>query len=116
MPVLKIPQPITPAEIAQALGLKPGDILTELRGGKTLKQVIEEHGSTVDKVVDALAAKQKTRLDVAVKNERITQAQADEILAKFKDGVRRAIENQKPVAGVPRKAQPTPQPSATATA
>lgn len=99
--------------IAQNLGLQPRDVKSELQAGKTLKQVIEEHGSTVDKVVDAVSAKLKTALDQAVANEKITQAQADKILARFKAHVTKAIENQHPNAkGMAHKPMPPRAPAA----
>ncbi|MDI3339471.1 MAG: hypothetical protein QJR03_02945 [Sphaerobacter sp.] len=41
-----------------------------------LTDIIAAHGSTVEQVVDALVADAKTRLDQAVADGRLTQAQA----------------------------------------
>jgi hypothetical protein len=65
---------------AKALGMSESDLLTQLRSGKSLAAVAKDKGVDVQKVVDALVAEAKQRLAEAVKNGRLTQAQADQRL------------------------------------
>ena len=65
---------------AKALGMTQGDLLTQLRSGKSLAAVAKEKGVDVQKVVDALVAEAKQRIADAVTNGRLTQAQADQRL------------------------------------
>ena len=68
---------------ATYLGMSVADLQTALRGGKTLAQVAADKGKTVDGLVSALTADAKTRLDKAVANNDITQAQENAILSKL---------------------------------
>ena len=65
---------------AKALGMSESDLLTQLRSGKSLAAVAKDKGVAVQKVVDALVAEAKQRLADAVKNGRLTPAQADQRL------------------------------------
>jgi hypothetical protein len=65
---------------AKALGMSKSDLLTQLRSGKSLAAVAKAKGVDVQKVVDALVAEAEQRLAEAVKNGRLTQAQADQRL------------------------------------
>ena len=65
---------------AKALGMSEGDLLTQLRSGKSLAAVAKAKGVDVQKVVDALVAEAKQRLADGVKSGRLTQAQADQRL------------------------------------
>ena len=65
---------------AKALGMTETDLLTQLRSGKSLAAVAKDKGVDVQKVVDALVAEAKQRIADAVKNGRLTQAQADQRL------------------------------------
>jgi hypothetical protein len=66
------------AAAAKALGMSETDLATALRSGKSLAAVAKEKGVDVQKVVDALVTEAKQRLADAVKNGRLTQAQADQ--------------------------------------
>jgi hypothetical protein len=68
---------------ATYLDMKVADLLTALKGGKTLAQVTVDKGKTVDGLVTALTAGAKAKLDKAVANDDITQAQANAILSKL---------------------------------
>jgi hypothetical protein len=65
-------------------GMSRQDVLAELKAGKTLADIAAGHGSSADAVVQAVAAKAKERLDKQVKNGHISQARADELLARLK--------------------------------
>jgi len=53
---------------------------TALENGKTLAQVAKDQGKTADGLITALTDDAKQKLNTAVKNGRLTQAQADQML------------------------------------
>ena len=69
---------------ATYLGVTPAELQTQLAGGKTLADVAKTKGKSVDGLVSALVADEKKELDEAVKAGRLTQAQADQMLADAK--------------------------------
>jgi len=69
--------------VTEATGMQPTEIVAEVRGGKTLVELITESGSTVDAVVADAVATVTERVNQWVENERITQEQADELLANL---------------------------------
>lgn len=83
--------------VASTLGITTDELRSELASGKTLSQIITEHGKTVDDVVNALVAEAKTKLDQAVADGRLTQEQANQILSTLPDRLKQMIEeNQLP--------------------
>jgi polyhydroxyalkanoate synthesis regulator phasin len=72
---------------ASYLGLTEEQVRTELESGKTLAQVAEAHGKSVDGLVDALVTDFKTKLDAAVKAGRVTQEKANQILQDVRQRV-----------------------------
>ena len=72
---------------ADYLGLTRAQLMTELRGGKSLAQVAKAHGKTADGLVDALMKQADEKLDQAVKNGRITEAEKTEMLAGLKQRI-----------------------------
>jgi lambda repressor-like predicted transcriptional regulator len=70
--------------IATLLGMTPDQIWAERVQGKTLADLAEEKGVDTQALVDALVASQKTMLDQAVSDNRLTQAQADKWLEWYK--------------------------------
>jgi len=79
--------------VATTLGITSDELRTELQSGTALKDVITNHGKTVDEVVNALVAQEKTELDQAVTDGRITQAQEDQMLANLPTQLTDAINN-----------------------
>ena len=71
------------SDIATLLGMTSDQIWAERVQGKTLADLAKEKGVDTQKLVDALVASQKTRLDQAVTDNRVTQAQADKWLAWY---------------------------------
>ncbi len=67
-------------DIATLLGMTPDQIWAERVQGKTLADIAKDKGVDTQKLVDALVASQKTMLDQAVTDNRLTQAQADKWL------------------------------------
>jgi hypothetical protein len=70
---------------ASYLGLSRAELRTELGTGKTLADVAEAEGKSVDGLVAALVADEKEELDAAVEAGRLTRAQADELLANAEE-------------------------------
>jgi hypothetical protein len=69
------------ADAATYLGLTQAKLMEQLRAGKTLADVAKAQGKTTDGLKAALVASEKKELAAAVTAGRLTQAQADEILA-----------------------------------
>ena len=67
--------------VATALGMTDADLRTALQGGQTIAQVAADKGVAIDTVTAALKADLQTRLATAVTDGKMTQAQADQILA-----------------------------------
>jgi polyhydroxyalkanoate synthesis regulator phasin len=79
--------------IATTLGMTTDELRAELETGTALTDIITAQGSTVAEVVDALVAKAQTALDGAVAAGRLTQAQADKILAELPERLTEKIES-----------------------
>lgn len=87
---------------AQALGMTVQDLRSALAGGKSLAAVAQEKGIDVAKVVDALVAKFKARLDQGVASGIHTQAEADQKLADARARIEAFVNGTAP-AGRPRR-------------
>jgi hypothetical protein len=81
--------------VANALELEVSEVVAQLREGKTLPQIIEEHGSTVEAVVEDLTAEQRERLQEAVNEGRITQEEMDERLARLQERYTRVLNSER---------------------
>jgi hypothetical protein len=86
-------------EAAKALGIDLDALRTELQSGKTLSQIASEKGVDVQKVIDALTAAAKTKLDEAVKAGRITQELADSRLAEMSTRLKELVDQPFPAKG-----------------
>lgn len=71
------PGHLPPADVAKALGVTPQELRSQLRAGRTLAQIGAAQGLSKATVVDRLVAAATARLTAAVKDGRLTQAQAD---------------------------------------
>jgi len=67
---------------ATYLGLTQDQLRTQLESGKSLPDIAKAQGKSVAGLKQALTADLKTKLDQAVKDGRLTQSEADSILAK----------------------------------
>jgi hypothetical protein len=67
---------------ATYLGLTEAQLRTQLASGKTLAEIAKAQSKTVDGLEKALTAATKTKLDAAVKDGKLTQAQADDLLKR----------------------------------
>ena len=71
--------------VAQATGGTTESVQAQIKAGKTLEQIITAGGSTVDRVTAILVKPLADRLTKAVADGKITQAQADSMLAKARE-------------------------------
>jgi len=72
---------------AKTLGMEQTALVTALNGGKTIADVAKDKGVALDKIVDAVVADRAERLKSAVAAGRMTQAQADAMLAQMKTNI-----------------------------
>ena len=70
--------------VAEALGLPPVNLFTELHSGKTLQEVADAHGVDMSEIESAIQttrqAEQQARIQQAVTDGTLTQEQADWML------------------------------------
>jgi hypothetical protein len=78
---------------AEVLGLSQEDLLAELRDGKSIADIAEEHGVEPQAIADAYVAKVTESLEQAVADEKITQEQADAILTNIEERAADMLEN-----------------------
>jgi lambda repressor-like predicted transcriptional regulator len=76
---------------AEALGLTPNELFTELHdNGKTVAEIAEEQGVDIETVKDALSASraeaQREAIEQAVEDGRMSQEQADWLLEGLEKG------------------------------
>ncbi len=69
-------------EIAEILGLEGSEIREALRNGSSIADLAEAQGIDTADIVDAIVARAEERLDTAVENGRIDDAQAAEMLTQ----------------------------------
>ena len=84
-------------EIAKLLNMTSDQIWAERVLGKTISDLAKEKGVSDQQLVDALVASQKTLIDQAVTDGRLTQAQADKWLEWYKQSA--ALQLTEPYAG-----------------
>lgn len=65
------------------LGIDPTDLMTQLQNGSTIAQIAEANGVAVDEVIGSLVTEATARLDSAVTDGKVTQAQADEAVTSI---------------------------------
>jgi hypothetical protein len=70
--------------IATALGMTEADLRTELQAGKSVADVATSKNVAIDTVINAIVTAEQTRLQQAVTGGKLTQAQADTLLANLK--------------------------------
>lgn len=75
-------------QLAEAAGMTNAEFVAALRGGSTPAQVIVANGGDVETVVSEIVASMSERASEAVANGRISQEQADELLAGAEDTLR----------------------------
>jgi hypothetical protein len=81
---------------ATYLGLSDDQLRTQLESGKTLAEVAEAKGKSVDGLVDALVADAKKHLDEEVSEGDLTKAQAEQMLSNLEAGIRALVNGERP--------------------
>ena len=79
---------------ADYLGVTQAQLRTDLAGGKTLAQIAKDRGKSVDGLIDSMTTEAKSHLADAVASGRITQAQADSILADLKERITKRVNGE----------------------
>jgi hypothetical protein len=93
------------------LGLTEAQLRTQLDSGKSLAAVAKAQGKSVDGLVQALVDAAKKKLDAAVSAGRLTQSQADSILADLKTRVTDFVNGVAPRFGLHRGFRDGPPPA-----
>ncbi len=75
------------AVAAEVLGMDQTELVAALNSGQTIADVAKAKGVALDKIVDAFIAQRVDALNQAVADGRLTQAQADTMLATMKASV-----------------------------
>jgi hypothetical protein len=73
---------------AAALNMTRAELLAELNAGNSIAQVAEKRGVPLDNIVAAFMTSHEGAMHAAVEAGRMTQAQADTMLARMRDHVR----------------------------
>jgi len=77
--------------VADATHLRPPQILAQLRSGSTLADIITANGGDVDAVVNSAVAAATDQINAAVKEGRLGQQQADQLIANLPDLYKAAV-------------------------
>lgn len=81
---------------ADVLGMSVDELVEELGQGKTLAEIAEERRADPQEIVDAFVAQVQETLDQAVEDGRLTQEQAEAILARVTEHVEWLLEHPFP--------------------
>lgn len=81
---------------AKELGMTVEELVAELEAGKTIADVAKVKGVELKTIVDAFIAPRAERLSELVADERITQEQADAMLAHMREEVEEHLEEAYP--------------------
>jgi hypothetical protein len=84
---------------ANALGMSPDDLRTELESGKTIAQVAGEKGVDVQTVIDAIVADASSHLDEAAAAGKITADEAAARKAELPTRIADLVNNGGPKGG-----------------
>ena len=83
------------------LGVSEATIRSDLDGGKTLAQIATANSKTVDGLVTALVAAEKSELDAAVTSGKITQTQEAAMLVNSKQHITDEVNGKRPSGPFP---------------
>ncbi len=87
------------AAVAAVLGMTEEEVHTARHEGKTLAVLASEKGVDVQKVIDAMVADASTRLDQAVTDGKLTQAEADAKKAELPAKMTERVNSTPPAGG-----------------
>ena len=78
---------------AEQLGLEPADLMTAVHEGMTIAELAEQQGVELQTIADAYLAEVTEKVNQAVADEKLTQEQADTILANAEQRISDWLEN-----------------------
>ena len=81
---------------AKTIGIKPKQLVEEVKGGKTVGQVASDHGSSPTAVINALVAAGNKAIDNQVAKHHISADRAAKIKAKLPEKVTNFVNNWHP--------------------
>ena len=81
---------------AEYLDLTEPALRERLRDGETLAEIARDEGKSVEGLIDALVAEKTKRLDEAVEDGRLKQAQRDRIVANLREHVTEMVNGRLP--------------------
>ena len=82
--------------VSSLLGITSDELKTELRSGKSLAEIATEKGVDTQKVIDAIVAEMTEKVNEKVAEGRITQDQADTMLANAVERVTAMVNGEHP--------------------
>jgi hypothetical protein len=85
--------------VADALGLDRLQVVGEMAGGSTLREVIAAHGGDAEAIVTDLLAERRAQLDEWVAEGRLTADAADAIVARMAETLNARLDTNLPEAG-----------------
>ena len=85
--------------IADALDMTVAEVQAEVVSGKTLRQVIVAHEGDPEAIVNTFVAARKAILDKLVADGKLTQEQAEQMLANMKAQALRHLDETNPTCG-----------------
>ena len=77
---------------AKTIGISPQALVTELRSGKSIADVAGQHGVSAQTVVNALDSAADAKINQAVTNHKLTEAQAKTIEARLPARLTKAVD------------------------
>lgn len=82
--------------VSGLLGITSDELKTELRSGKSLAEIATEKGVDTQKVIDAIVAEMTEKVNEKVAEGKITQNQADTMLANAVERVTAMVNGEHP--------------------
>lgn len=79
-------------DAAEAIGVSPGQLKQELRGGKSLKDVAQAHGVSRDALIQKLVAAETARIRKALEAGRISKETAERLERRLAEAVVKAVD------------------------
>jgi len=86
-------------QLASQLGITPGQLQDDMKSGETIAQLAQEKGISVDNLVTNLTTKRIAQIQQEVTDGKLTQDQANLILANLQKGYTAWFTNGKPPDG-----------------
>lgn len=81
---------------AGTIGVQPSDLVSELKSGKSVADVANEHSVDPQTVVQAIVDAGTKKVDEAVTNGRLTSTQGDKIKAHLSDAATKFVNHTRP--------------------